>query len=53
MRLYVDDLFLYYRLNDHIDDKTKLPILIFPEGKLIFFIMKISQLYYTHLGFLV
>lgn len=22
-----------YRLRDHVNDKTKLPILIFPEGK--------------------
>lgn len=26
--------FFPYRLSDHVDDKTKLPILIFPEGEL-------------------
>ncbi len=28
---------LYFRLSDHVKDKSKLPILIFPEGELISF----------------
>lgn len=31
--IYIDGLCVASRLKDHVNDKKKLPILIFPEGK--------------------
>lgn len=41
------NIFVFYcRLSDHVEDKSKLPILIFPEGKSFLMGIKITETFH-------